>query len=180
MQMYGFKRSIQFFTSRFYHILVFQNFFLLNINILTRVVQPLQPFFLITMPLLCNVKILEAMNSEILVIKKDDLVDLFEQFSKKIANGISIPKPVKTEQTENPRVRRLTTRQIKDMLGVSDTTFERIQDELPLHRTKTGRLFGYEHDIFIYLFQEHPPYFDYTQFRDYIKEENLLKHISSK
>ena len=120
------------------------------------------------------------MNSEILVIKKDDLVDLFEQFSKKIANGISIPKPVKTEQTENPRVRRLTTRQIKDMLGVSDTTFERIQDELPLHRTKTGRLFGYEHDIIIYLFQEHPPYFDYTQFRHYIKEENLLKHISSK
>lgn len=120
------------------------------------------------------------MEGEILVIKKNDLVEILEGFNQKIASQMASRNPSKGDAGENPKVKRLTTRQIKEMLGVSDTTFEKIQDDLPLHRTKTGRLFGYEHDIIIHLFREHPPYFDYTRFWDYIKEENLVKHLSGK
>lgn len=117
------------------------------------------------------------MDSEILVLKKDDLVEILEQFSQKIASKIPNRKQTKSEDAENPRVKRLNTRQIKDMLGIGDTTFDSIHSKLPMHRTKTGRMFAYEHDIIIFLFREHPPYFDYTRFYEYISEENLIKHI---
>lgn len=120
------------------------------------------------------------MEGEILVIKKDDLIEILESFNQKITSQIVSRKSSTGDTGESPKVKRLTTRQIKEMLGVSDTTFDKIQNELPLHRTNTGRLFGYEHDIIIYLFREHPPYFDYTRFWDYIKEENLVKHLSGK
>ncbi|MCK5170777.1 MAG: hypothetical protein KAQ75_12945 [Bacteroidales bacterium] len=118
------------------------------------------------------------MEGEILVLKKEDLIDVLDSFNQKIASQLS-SKSKNEDNTNDPKVKRLTTRQIKEMLGVGDTTFEKIQNELPLHRTKTGRLFGYEHDIIIYLFREHPPYFDYTKFKEYVNEENLIKHLSS-
>ena len=118
------------------------------------------------------------MEGEILIIKKEDLEEILEGFNQKITAQLTSNR--NKVSGDNPKVRRLTTRQIKEMLGVSDTTFDKIQDDLPLHRTKTGRLFGYEHDIVIHLFREHPPYFDYTRFWDYINEENLVKNMSSK
>jgi len=120
------------------------------------------------------------MEGEILVIKKNELLEILEGFNQKIASQLVSKKSSIADDYKNPKVRRLSTRQIKEMLGVGDTTFERIQDDLPLHRTKTGRLFGYEHDIIIHLFQEHPPYFDYTKFWEYINEENLVKHLSNR
>ena len=120
------------------------------------------------------------MESDILVLKKDDLVELLESYNQKIASQLNAKKHHSGDNSDNPKVRRLSTRQIKEMLGVGDTTFEKIQDSLPLHRTKTGRLFGYEHDIIIYLFREHPPYFDYTRFWEYVNEDNLLKHLKDK
>ena len=114
------------------------------------------------------------MNCEILILKKDDLIEELEQFSQKIASKISTWKHSNGNNVDNVRVKRLNTRQIKEMLGVSDTTFDKIQDELPLHRSKTGRLFGYEHDIIIHMFREHPPYFDYTRFYEYISEKTFL------
>lgn len=120
------------------------------------------------------------MEGEILVIKKSDLVEIFEKFNQQILAQLNNRYRKGHDFGDDPKVKRLNTRQIKDMLGVGDTTFEKIQDDLPLHRTKTGRLFGYEHDIIVHLFREHPPYFDYTQFWDYIKDENLVKHLSGK
>ena len=119
-----------------------------------------------------------AMEGEILVIKKNDLIEIMEGFNLKIASQFTSRKQNKDVSKDSPKVKRLSTRQIKDILGVGDTTFEKIQNDLPLHRTKTGRLFGYEHDIIIHLFREHPPYFDYTKFWDYVNEENLVKHMS--
>lgn len=119
------------------------------------------------------------MEGEILVIKKSDLIEILDEYNKKIEIQLGRQKPSGGEGN-NPKIKRLSTRQIKEMLGVSDTTFDKIQNELPLHRTNTGRLFGYEHDIIIYLFREHPPYFDYTRFWDYINEENLVKHLNGK
>jgi hypothetical protein len=120
------------------------------------------------------------MENDILVIKKDDLMKIMEGYNEKLTTLLNLRKNQQTDMGKQPKVKRLNTRQIKEMLGVSDTTFEKIQDNLPLHRTRTGRLFGYEHDIIIHLFREHPPYFDYTRFWDYIKEENLVKHLSGK
>ena len=119
------------------------------------------------------------MEGEILIIKKNDLLEILEGFQQQISS--KLPKVGKDSSSNvDPKVKRLSTRQIKEMLGVGDTTFEKIQDDLPLHRTKTGRLFGYEHDIIIHLFREHPPYFDYTRFREYITEDNLVKNLSGK
>lgn len=119
------------------------------------------------------------MEGEILVIKKADLVEILDNFQEQISSKLSSSRKGSSENN-NPKVKRLTTRQIKEMLGVGDTTFEKIQSELPLHRTKTGRLFGYEHDIIIYLFREHPPYFDYKRFSEYVSEEGLIKNLSGR
>jgi hypothetical protein len=121
------------------------------------------------------------MESEIIVIRKSDLMEMLEKNNQKILDRLSIFKQTDKEGNEEPpKVKRLNTREIKEMLGVGDTTFEKIQEGLPMHRTKTGRLFAYEHDLIVHLFREHPPYFDIDRFWDYITQNNLIRHIGQK
>lgn len=117
------------------------------------------------------------MESEIIIIRKSDLMEMLEKNNQKILDQLSIIKN-KDGRDETPKVKRLNTREIKQMLGVGDTTFEKIQDGLPLHRTKTGRLFAYEHDLIVHLFREHPPYFDIDRFWEYITQNNLIRYMN--
>ena len=119
------------------------------------------------------------MESEIIVIRKSDLMELLEKNNQKILDRLSVIKN-KDGREDAPKVKRLNTREIKEMLGVGDTTFEKIQDGLPLHRTKTGRLFAYEHDLIVHLFREHPPYFDIDRFWEYITQNNLIRYMNQK
>lgn len=119
-----------------------------------------------------------VMDGEILILKKTDLLEIMEGYVKRISSSIQAAKPSGIESNETPKVKRLNSRKICEMLDISMATFERIQNDLPLHRTKTGRIFAYEHDLIVHLFRECPPYFDYTRFKDYITQENLVKHIS--
>jgi hypothetical protein len=120
------------------------------------------------------------MDGEILILKKEDLLKILEVNNEKLkAYFRAMPTAAPAgEKKETPQVRRLGARQIKEMLGIGDSTFEKIQGTLPLHRTRTGRLFGYQHDIIVHLFREHPPYFDYARFWEYVDKENLVKFLS--
>ncbi len=104
-------------------------------------------------------------------LKKEDLVDLLEKYYQKLISQLPAIKGSENDVDCNPKIRRLNTRQIKEMLGIGDATFEKVQDSLPLHRTKSGRMFAHGDDLIVHLFREHPPYFDFSRFNDYIKEK---------
>ncbi len=121
------------------------------------------------------------MENEIIILRKSDLLEVLEQNNQKLVDKLS--KAIyhsKSIKHDPPKVRRLNTREIKEILGVRDTTFDKIQDELPLHKTKTGRMFAYEHDLIIHLFREHPPYFEYSRFWENISEDSLIRHMNKK
>lgn len=121
------------------------------------------------------------MENEIIVLKKSDLLKALEENNQKLVAKLAKTNySRRNDISENPKVKRLNTREIKEMLGIGDTTFDKIQDKLPLHRTKTGRMFAYEHDIIAHLFREHPPYFEYSRFWEYISEENLIRHMNER
>ncbi len=151
----------------------------LNINLLPGVPVPLWPFFYQENTLLCTMTLkMIQMEGEIVVLKKEDLLEILEGFSKRISNNIQSVQPANNQADDNPKVKRLNSKKICEMLGISTATFERIQHELPVHKSKSGRIFAYEHDLIIYLFREYPPYFDYTSFKEYVKRENLVKYLS--
>lgn len=120
------------------------------------------------------------MEGEILVLKKADLLEIFEGFSRRILNNL---QNVSSHQEgasskDNPKVKRLNSKKICEMLDISQSTFERMQNELPVHRSATGRVFAYEHDLIIYLFRKFPPHYDYTRFEEYVRQDNIVKYLS--
>jgi hypothetical protein len=120
------------------------------------------------------------MEGDIIIIKKADLIEALEKNSRKILDQMALFAQKKNSMSDeglDAKVKRLNTREIKEMLGIGDTTFERIQHNLPLHKTKTGRLFAYEHDLIIHLFREHPPYFDINLFKKYISQSKRDRFI---
>lgn len=122
------------------------------------------------------------MEGEILVIKKEDLLDIFEGFSRRILNNLQNISGLQNGSSNKdiPKVKRLNSKKICEMLDISQSTFERMQNELPVHRSATGRVFAYEHDLIIFLFRKFPPYYDYTRFDEYVKQDNIVKYLSGK
>jgi hypothetical protein len=125
---------------------------------------------------------MKQMESEILVIKKEDLLEILEGFSRRLTHqlGLFTGQSGSSSNMEKPKVKRLNSKKICQMLDISQSTFERMQHELPIHRSATGRVFAYEHDLIIYLFRKFPPHYDYTHFEEYVKQDNIVKFLSGK
>lgn len=121
------------------------------------------------------------MDTEVIVISKKEVIEMFEGYSRRINTALErIECSMKGKPTGNVDVpvRRIFAKEIKQMMGISQSTFERIVDTLPLHTTKSGRLFCYEHDLIAHLFREHPPYVDLDKFGELTGKENLVKYLS--
>lgn len=98
-----------------------------------------------------------------------------DSFCSKITKEIT---RLKTKENNNHTKTRLLNRtQILKVVGVSDSTFDRISHELPLHKNEKGRWVAWEHDLYIYLAQKHPPYYDINRIEEYLDIKNLYKQL---
>lgn len=124
------------------------------------------------------------MKSELIVLSKEEFIEMFEGYAKRTSSMFERLEKLLQSQTLNTGtmgvapLRRLFSKEIKKIMGLSQASFERNLHKLPIHQTESGRYFCYEHDLMAHLCKEHPPYEDITQHTEQLTKESLIKHLS--